>query len=54
MATVTRFVGGDLGMAEDAVQDACTAALGQWPEEGVPADPRAWLVSVARNKAASA
>jgi RNA polymerase sigma-70 factor (ECF subfamily) len=51
VATVTRFVGGDLGMAEDAVQDACAAALRQWPEAGAPADPRAWLVSVARNKA---
>jgi RNA polymerase sigma-70 factor (ECF subfamily) len=51
VATVTRLVGGDLGMAEDAVQDACAAALRQWPEAGVPADPRAWLVSVARNKA---
>ena len=51
MATVTRFVGGDLGMAEDAVQDACAAALRQWPDAGVPSDPRAWLVSVARNKA---
>jgi RNA polymerase sigma-70 factor, ECF subfamily len=51
VATVTRFVGGDLGMAEDAVQDACAAALRQWPDAGVPSDPRAWLVSVARNKA---
>jgi RNA polymerase sigma-70 factor, ECF subfamily len=51
VATLTRLVGGDLGMAEDAVQDACAAALRQWPEAGVPADPRAWLVSVARNKA---
>jgi RNA polymerase sigma-70 factor, ECF subfamily len=44
-------VGGDLGLAEDAVQDACAAALGQWPEAGMPSDPRAWLVTVARNKA---
>jgi RNA polymerase sigma-70 factor (ECF subfamily) len=51
VATVTRLSGGDLGMAEDAVQDACAAALRQWPEAGVPSDPRAWLVSVARNKA---
>jgi RNA polymerase sigma-70 factor, ECF subfamily len=51
VATVTRLVGGDLGLAEDAVQDACAAALGQWPIAGAPCSPRAWLVSVARNKA---
>jgi RNA polymerase sigma-70 factor, ECF subfamily len=51
VATVTRLVGGDLGLAEDAVQDACAAALAQWPVAGVPSDPRAWLVSVARHKA---
>jgi RNA polymerase sigma-70 factor (ECF subfamily) len=51
VATVTRLVGGDLGLAEDAVQDACAVALGQWPEAGVPANPQAWLVSVARHKA---
>jgi RNA polymerase sigma-70 factor, ECF subfamily len=51
VATVTRLVGGDLGLAEDAVQDACAAALDHWPEAGVPSDPRAWLVSVARHKA---
>jgi RNA polymerase sigma-70 factor (ECF subfamily) len=33
------------------VQDACAAALGQWPVDGVPSNPRAWLVSVARHKA---
>jgi predicted RNA polymerase sigma factor len=38
VATVTRLVGGGLGMAEDAVQDACAAALRQWREAGVPAD----------------
>ncbi|HEY6698923.1 MAG TPA: sigma factor, partial [Acidimicrobiales bacterium] len=48
---MTRLVGGDLGLAEDAVQDACAAALGQWAATGVPSNPRAWLVSVARNKA---
>ena len=50
MAVVTRLVG-DLDVAEDAVQDACTAALVQWPASGVPAAPRAWLISVARHKA---
>jgi RNA polymerase sigma-70 factor, ECF subfamily len=47
---VTRLVG-SLDVAEDAVQDACAAALVQWPVEGVPANPRAWLVGVARHKA---
>ena len=50
VATVTRLVG-DLEIAEDAVQDACAAALTQWPAGGVPDHPRAWLVGVARHKA---
>jgi RNA polymerase sigma-70 factor, ECF subfamily len=50
VATVTRLVG-DLEVAEDAVQDACAAALTQWPTAGIPGHPRAWLVSVARHKA---
>lgn len=51
VASVARIVGGDLASAEDAVQDACLAALARWPVEGVPADPRAWLVGTARHKA---
>jgi RNA polymerase sigma-70 factor (ECF subfamily) len=50
VAAVTRQVG-DLAVAEDAVQDACTAALAQWPAEGRPASPRAWLIGTARHKA---
>jgi RNA polymerase sigma-70 factor (ECF subfamily) len=50
VASVTRLVG-DLATAEDAVQDACLAALTQWPTEGQPANPRAWLIGVARHKA---
>jgi RNA polymerase sigma-70 factor, ECF subfamily len=50
VATVTRLTG-DLGAAEDAVQDACTAALEQWPVDGVPANPGGWLVAVARRRA---
>jgi RNA polymerase sigma-70 factor, ECF subfamily len=42
---------GDLETAEDAVQEACAAALVQWPVSGVPDSPRAWLISVARHKA---
>jgi RNA polymerase sigma-70 factor, ECF subfamily len=50
VAAVTGLIG-DLGRAEDAVQDAYAAALAQWPVEGVPANPFGWLVSVARRKA---
>jgi RNA polymerase sigma-70 factor, ECF subfamily len=50
VATVTRLVG-DLEVAEDAVQEACAAALAQWPQTGLPANPRAWIVGVARHKA---
>jgi RNA polymerase sigma-70 factor (ECF subfamily) len=50
VAAVTRQVG-DLTVAEDAVQDACTAALAQWPTEGLPASPGAWLIGTARHKA---
>jgi RNA polymerase sigma-70 factor (ECF subfamily) len=50
VAAVTGQVG-DLEVAEDAVQDACAAALAQWPAEGVPASPRGWLIGTARHKA---
>lgn len=50
VATVTRSIG-DLDLAEDAVQDACSVAIVQWPASGIPANPRAWLARVARNKA---
>lgn len=40
-----------LALAEDAVQDAFVAALKTWPRSGVPADPGAWLLQVARRKA---
>jgi RNA polymerase sigma-70 factor (ECF subfamily) len=42
---------GDLGQAEDAVQEAALRALQTWPRSGVPAEPRAWLLTVARRKA---
>ncbi|NUO48025.1 MAG: RNA polymerase sigma factor [Polyangiaceae bacterium] len=41
---------GDFSAAEDAVQEALVAAAMQWPEEGVPDNPRAWLVHVASRK----
>lgn len=50
VAATTRLVG-DLEAAEDAVQDACVVALDRWPSSGVPANPFAWLVGVARHKA---
>lgn len=42
---------GDIGLAEDAVQDAYLAALKRWPRDGVPDNPRAWIVTAARNRA---
>jgi len=42
---------GDLGLAEDLAQDAVVAALEQWPAEGVPRNPGAWLTTVAKRRA---
>jgi RNA polymerase sigma-70 factor, ECF subfamily len=50
LATLIRLVG-DFEYAEDALQDAFAAALIQWPGEGIPDNPRAWLVEVGRRKA---
>jgi RNA polymerase sigma-70 factor (ECF subfamily) len=50
LATLIRVLG-DFDVAEEALQDAFKAALEQWPREGLPANPRAWLVSVGRFKA---
>ena len=50
LATLIRLVG-DFEYAEDALQDAFAAALAQWPGEGIPHNPRAWLVEVGRRKA---
>jgi RNA polymerase sigma-70 factor (ECF subfamily) len=50
LATLIRLVG-DFDLAEDALQEAFAAALERWPRTEMPANPRAWLVSVARNKA---
>jgi RNA polymerase sigma-70 factor, ECF subfamily len=51
LATVIRVCNGDFELAEEAVQDAFAAALARWPEEGLPEEPRGWLVQVARFKA---
>jgi RNA polymerase sigma-70 factor (ECF subfamily) len=45
---------GDFDLAEEALHDAFRAALEQWPREGVPQNPRAWLVSTGRFKAIDA
>ncbi len=50
VAAVARQVG-DLEVAEDAVQEACAAALAQWPADGLPESPRGWLIGTARHKA---
>ena len=51
VATLTRGLGGDLGLAEDSAQEALVAALETWPRDGVPANPGAWLQATARNRA---
>src|SRR6516162_11296155 len=52
-ASLIRLLG-DFELAEDALHDAFGAALERWPEEGIPASPRAWLVSTGRFKAIDA
>ena len=53
LATLIRLLG-DFDLAEEALHDAFRAALEQWPREGMPANPRAWLVSAGRFKAIDA
>src|SRR5205814_1118626 len=53
LATLIRVLG-DFELAEEALHDAFTSAMEQWPREGVPANPRAWLVSAGRFKAIDA
>lgn len=50
VATLAVFVG-DIGMAEDLAQDALVDALRQWPRDGVPRNPGAWLTTVGKRKA---
>ncbi len=50
LATLIRLLG-DFDLAEDALHDAFVAAAEKWPQQGVPANPRAWLVSAGRFKA---
>jgi RNA polymerase sigma-70 factor (ECF subfamily) len=53
LATLIRLLG-DFDLAEEAVHDAFAAAVERWPRDGVPANPRAWLVSTGRFKAIDA
>jgi RNA polymerase sigma-70 factor (ECF subfamily) len=50
LATLIRLLG-DFDLAEEAMQDAFAAAIDRWPVDGVPANPRTWLVSTGRFKA---
>jgi RNA polymerase sigma-70 factor, ECF subfamily len=50
LATLIRLLG-DFDRAEEAMHDAFVAAVDQWPQRGVPANPRAWLISAGRFKA---
>jgi RNA polymerase sigma factor (sigma-70 family) len=51
IAGLARYAGGDIGLAEELAQDAVVAALEQWPNDGVPANPGAWLMTVAKRRA---
>jgi len=53
LATLIRLLG-DFEFAEEAMQDAFASALEQWPRDGVPQNPRAWLISAGRFKAIDA
>ena len=50
VATLIRFLG-DIGAAEEAVQDAFTVAVARWPSDGQPPNPGAWIITTARNRA---
>lgn len=51
LARLIRVFGGNFDIAEEAMHEAFEAALAQWPAEGLPESPRAWLLRAARNKA---
>jgi RNA polymerase sigma-70 factor, ECF subfamily len=50
LASLIRLLG-DFDLAEDVAQEAFAAAVEQWPREGVPQNPRAWIIGTARHKA---
>lgn len=51
LATLIRVLGGDFDLAEEALHEAFRAAIEQWGRDGVPDNPRAWLVTTGRFKA---
>jgi RNA polymerase sigma-70 factor (ECF subfamily) len=54
IAGLARFTNGDLQRAEDLAHDALVVAMERWPERGIPANPGAWLMSTAKNRAIDA
>jgi len=50
VATLARFLG-DIGSAEEAVQEAFVTALRTWPRDGLPPNPTGWIITTARNRA---
>jgi len=50
VATLVRLVG-DIGVAEEVVQEAFAVAVERWPERGLPPNPGGWIITTARNKA---
>ena len=54
LATLAGAVGGDVGLAEEAVAEAFAAAAAEWPASGVPTRPGGWLTTVARRRAIDA
>ncbi|MGH9268270.1 MAG: sigma factor, partial [Acidimicrobiales bacterium] len=48
VATLVRLFG-DIDLAEEAVQDAFTAAVERWPSAGLPPSPAGWIITTARN-----
>jgi RNA polymerase sigma-70 factor (ECF subfamily) len=50
VATLARLLG-DIGLAEEAVQEAFVEAMRRWPESGVPPSPAGWIITTARNRA---
>ncbi|OYV05101.1 MAG: RNA polymerase subunit sigma-70, partial [Verrucomicrobiales bacterium VVV1] len=50
LAYLSSRAGGDFALAEDALGEAFLAALKQWPAEGLPARPEAWLITTARRR----
>ena len=50
VAVLVRLLG-DIGLAEEAVQEAFVAAVERWPGDGVPPSPAGWIITTARNRA---